>query len=830
MFGRIINILRYPTYTRTLSLLALFIVIAAIPLTVFVAQQQQETRQRAAESITKCECIGGVLSGLNCGKDEAGKSYAGQKCVGCLDQTTYDQCGTQRFCGEVNLGSNYQNLKLKVTKTKCAIDDPNSIKPKEIITYDCKILEKCQTGCNTTANQCNTSPPPAGDTNPPPKTNQTTCSPTQDPYLQCGTFRQCGDRDLGPNYQNMQVRVTEEKCTDGSLKYTCADVKTCEKGCNTSLSKCNEDVVPPPGGAGQCSAKNVPKAPTGYKWVPVNSCKKSCTDTTYHKDCDVNDKLPSDLISKSAWCYGYQNAQGKEEPKCLQLRRAGTGTPTPSAPPGSKNLTCTENTDPNLKTSKKLALNVKFTGDKTVYDKIVCIKAGKPEQVPIGINDPLCVFKNLNPNTEYLLKAAAVSSKDSSKPQIECAGKTYKTLAGPGGPTPTEPPGGGKFNTSPCYIQLTKPQIAASAPLSPWRNNLKTLTWIEAAPNRAHNGFQWDKFWGKYQASRAGWNYGMAGIRVQGAQGKGTIQDLDWFANQMFGIFGITNWTQLQAHEKQIGCPFLEIKEACNGNGATAKGKCPANASSQTCSVQPNTIDSMKPASFTCTPPGKIKPSITPRPTRRPTGSITPTGSIKPTKTPTPTNTTFSFTVALEGIGRNFSIMTPERELKVWATDIDNNQIEEKVGTIVYDSNSGEFKGEVDMGNTLTKLRYLIRVKTDRYLASHILFGQDGKVIRIKPGETNQIPKIKLRAGDIQDLNESYNQLDILDWNVLRNCGYLDPSPLPMDDPDSAFNSEPCVSIGDERIRSNADLNDDGTIDLSDFDLFDENLNNSKGE
>ncbi|MBI3070414.1 MAG: hypothetical protein HYY87_03890, partial [Candidatus Levybacteria bacterium] len=37
-----------PNYSRTLSILALLVVVLAIPLTVFIAQKQQEIRQRAA--------------------------------------------------------------------------------------------------------------------------------------------------------------------------------------------------------------------------------------------------------------------------------------------------------------------------------------------------------------------------------------------------------------------------------------------------------------------------------------------------------------------------------------------------------------------------------------------------------------------------------------------------------------------------------------------------------------------------------------------------------------------------------------------------------------
>ncbi|PIY94548.1 MAG: hypothetical protein COY68_01575, partial [Candidatus Levybacteria bacterium CG_4_10_14_0_8_um_filter_35_23] len=50
VFKRLRTYLSSATYARTIGFIGLLIVIAAIPLTVFIAQKQQETRQRASTS------------------------------------------------------------------------------------------------------------------------------------------------------------------------------------------------------------------------------------------------------------------------------------------------------------------------------------------------------------------------------------------------------------------------------------------------------------------------------------------------------------------------------------------------------------------------------------------------------------------------------------------------------------------------------------------------------------------------------------------------------------------------------------------------------------
>lgn len=66
-FARFFDLIRNPSYSRTVSLLAILVVALSIPLTVFVAQQIQETRQQAAVK-TQCEQNGGYCDGAVCAK------------------------------------------------------------------------------------------------------------------------------------------------------------------------------------------------------------------------------------------------------------------------------------------------------------------------------------------------------------------------------------------------------------------------------------------------------------------------------------------------------------------------------------------------------------------------------------------------------------------------------------------------------------------------------------------------------------------------------------------------------------------------------------------
>lgn len=98
MFLQVIkNFLSYPTHSRTLSILGFLVILAAIPLTVFIAQQQQEIRQRASEE-TGCpdQCFSDELrTSVPKINDACDSSYSTEiyKCPGAGENTA--TCGDQ---------------------------------------------------------------------------------------------------------------------------------------------------------------------------------------------------------------------------------------------------------------------------------------------------------------------------------------------------------------------------------------------------------------------------------------------------------------------------------------------------------------------------------------------------------------------------------------------------------------------------------------------------------------------------------------------------------------------------------------------------------------
>jgi hypothetical protein len=71
------------------------------------------------------------------------------------------------------------------------------------------------------------------------------------------------------------------------------------------------------------------------------------------------------------------------------------------------------------------------------------------------------------------------------------------------------------------------------------------------------------------------------------------------------------------------------------------------------------------------------------------------------------------------------------------------------------------------------------------------------------------------------------NVLNILDYNALLDCGYGELNPLPINDPNSTYNSKECqVHTPTEDV----DLNDDGIINSTDYNLFLRELSVQNGD
>lgn len=194
----------------------------------------------------------------------------------------------------------------------------------------------------------------------------------------------------------------------------------------------------------------------------------------------------------------------------------------------------------------------------------------------------------------------------------------------------------------------------------------------------------------------------------------------------------------------------------------------------------------------------------------------------KPTPVPTGQSTILQFKMLLHGVGSagdnpnpqgsslsNKNPLHPQRNFTVVVFDSNNQPIKDATESLHYDSGSGMFLSNVDLGPTFPTGNYNVKVKTDRYLRKLI-----PGIINIKSLQQNQVPQTGMVAGDIKD----DNVLNVLDYNILRDCGYGLISPLPLADPNSTYSSDDCK--GHNEFRPNSDIDDNGTINSADYNLF----------
>jgi hypothetical protein len=221
----------------------------------------------------------------------------------------------------------------------------------------------------------------------------------------------------------------------------------------------------------------------------------------------------------------------------------------------------------------------------------------------------------------------------------------------------------------------------------------------------------------------------------------------------------------------------------------------------------------------TITPTPSPLPTFTPSPTRTPTPvpatpTFTPTPTPLPTNTPIPTSTPvpastlMNIALNLPGIGSYGDARNPggsslsnknpirsQRNVVVSIHNpITNASILSTLKSVTYNSATGDFRGIIDVGNTLPTGTYEVKVKSDSYLTrslgNHIL----------NQGSTITIPKVNLEAGDLT----GNNTLDILDYMVLYNC-YSDLQP-----------ARSCNAAQ----KSISDLTDDGSVNQFDLNLL----------
>lgn len=224
----------------------------------------------------------------------------------------------------------------------------------------------------------------------------------------------------------------------------------------------------------------------------------------------------------------------------------------------------------------------------------------------------------------------------------------------------------------------------------------------------------------------------------------------------------------------------------------------------------------------------QILPFLCPTPTPTPTTVLTPTigptssTSVTPTNTGTPAPTPatpLQFMVLLHGIGAagdnanpqgsslsNKSPNHPNRTLTVTLFDTNNQQVAQTTGTISYNSADGDFTGTAGFGTNVPSGSYIVKVKTDQYLTRRI----DG-IQTVTANQSNNMPSATLVAGD----TNNDDTLNALDYNMILDC-FSDTLPAP--------------ACSDSQKQQMADLNDDGVVNQTDYNLFVRELSVKNGD
>ena len=171
--------------------------------------------------------------------------------------------------------------------------------------------------------------------------------------------------------------------------------------------------------------------------------------------------------------------------------------------------------------------------------------------------------------------------------------------------------------------------------------------------------------------------------------------------------------------------------------------------------------------------------------------------------------TTFTYSVFLHGIGNsgdntnpnefdfsNKSPHHPAKSVEISFYDSDNQLTTSVTGVMQYASASGNFLGSVEAPTELFQNgNYIVKVTSDRYLRKRL---EDLQGVTV--GKGNVLSPATLTTGD----TDISNSLNILDYNTIIGC-YQDTSP--------ARNCNATKKV-------QADIDDDGAVNQTDYNLF----------
>lgn len=201
-------------------------------------------------------------------------------------------------------------------------------------------------------------------------------------------------------------------------------------------------------------------------------------------------------------------------------------------------------------------------------------------------------------------------------------------------------------------------------------------------------------------------------------------------------------------------------------------------------------------------------PSATPTPSPSPS----PTPSVSPT--PTQSGQTLSLVLPLAAIGqgrqggpqgpaKNANPRTPTRPVTLFLFDQNERLINPTTpiaGEVTFSPGDGLLRDTVTIPSSIPAGSYILKLKTPRYLVRRAT-----GLVAIPPGGRQlQVPE--LTVGDI----DGNNELDIQDYNIFQAC----------------FTRALCSA----NSRQNADLNDDGEVDILDYRFLLESFSTRRGD
>lgn len=186
------------------------------------------------------------------------------------------------------------------------------------------------------------------------------------------------------------------------------------------------------------------------------------------------------------------------------------------------------------------------------------------------------------------------------------------------------------------------------------------------------------------------------------------------------------------------------------------------------------------------------------------TGNVAavPTEVPHPTATPPPGHTIVFVTLFLHGIGKGgdnanvsatgtLTPVHPQRSILAEVYNDRNELLIQQEGVIVYNASAGNFKGYVDLGPGFPSGDYYLKVRTPLYLRKQL------GIQAIQSNTTNNSSTVTLIVGD----TSGDNKINVLDYNQIIRC---------------YTKSRLCTPV----MRENTDINDDGTVNQFDYNLF----------